>query len=359
MTIKEKILELGEETSDPSVTISFNTNRTHPETEQDRLVLKNLLSDAQSRVVEQYGEREPAELLKRIANVSSEIDFEFSLDSMHIFLSANTQEILKTTGPVQQNLAFVSNKFALRSLIDIDGRTMEYLVLLLSQGGVKLYEAMNGRISGEIKNESFPFPESPYATVSTEQASDAEKKDNLVREYFNQVDKALLNISRDSGRKCVVVCTEDNYSRLIQVADAPEMYLGDVPIDYNNCEPHQIVKQTWEIIQKVQIEEKEALLEEIRLAVSAGKVVTDLHEIFQSAIDGRADLLVVNQEFSQPVKITSDRTFELSDDAMASGTNEDIINMISWEVVKNGGRVAFTTPGQLKDYGNIALKVRY
>ena len=359
MSIKEKIIKLGEDTCEPSLTISFNTHRTRPDIEQDRLVLKNLLSEAQVQTIGKFGENKCESLLQKISQVLDGINFDQSLESMHIFVSEDTQEIVKTTWPVNQNSIYISNKFALRALIDADSQDIEYLVLVLSQGGAVLYEAKNDSIITEITNEGFPFPETSYTTENNEQASDSEKKDNLVREYFNNVDKALVKICKKSDLKCVVIATEDNYSRLMQVADVPKMYLGYAPIDYNKCQAHEIVKQSWKIIQKFKSEKKDALLTEIELAIPSGNVYTDLNEIYQAAIEGRGDILMVNQEYVQPVKMTSERTFELAEDTKAVDTNGDIVNAISFAVIKNKGKVYFTSAQELVKYGDIVLKTRY
>ena len=112
------------------------------------------------------------------------------------------------------------------------------------------------------------------------------------------------------------------------------MYLGYAPIDYNKCQAHEIVKQSWKIIQKFKSEKKDALLTEIELAIPSGNVYTDLNEIYQAAIEGRGDILMVNQEYVQPVKMTSERTFELAEDTKAVDTNGDIVNAISFAVIK-------------------------
>lgn len=359
MAIKEIILELGEKTSDPSVTISYNTHRTHPENEQDRVVLKNLLSEAQERLMSNYKQSDISELLKKISRISDEIDNEHNLESMHIFLSNDSQKIVKTTWPVPQNAAFISEKFALRGLIEADSRSKEYLVLLLSQGGAILYEALNDSVVNEVKDGGFAFPETPYLTENNEQASDAEKKDNLVREYLNVIDKALLQVCRKTDLKCVVVCLEDTYSKLMQITDDSGIYLGHVAIDYNKSEPHEIVMQSYELIQGIQTIERKELLEEIEIAVSSDKVISDLQEIFQAAIDGRGELLIVNQDFVQAVKMTSDRTFEISDDTQGRELIGDIVNAITFEILKNKGRVAFATAKELSSHGDIVLKTRY
>ena len=68
---------------------------------------------------------------------------------------------------------------------------------------------------------------------------------------------------------------------------------------------------------------------------------------------------MVNQEYVQPVKMTSERTFELAEDTKAVDTNGDIVNAISFAVIKNKGKVYFTSAQELVKYGDIVLKTRY
>ena len=87
--------------------------------------------------------------------------------------------------------------------------------------------------------------------------------------------------------------------------------------------------------------------------------MTDLQEIFQASIDGRADLLIVHQDFSQAVLMTSDRTFELTNDRTEQNAIDDITSNIAWEVLSKKGRVFFTSQDEIKELGNIVLKTRY
>ena len=96
--------------------------------------------------------------------------------------------------------------------------------LLLSQSGVTLYNAVNDGISNEIKNDDFPFSENSHYVTDHDKRSDSKLMDNMVREYFNKIDKAVMKMYNETGLHCVVICTEDNYSRLMQVADKPAIY---------------------------------------------------------------------------------------------------------------------------------------
>jgi len=57
--------------------------------------------------------------------------------------------------------------------------------------------------------------------------------------------------------------------------------------------------------------------------------------------------------------MTSDRTFELTNDKTEQDAVDDITNKIAWEVLSKKGRVFFTSQEEIKDLGVIVLKTRY
>src|SRR5690606_27755219 len=107
------------------------------------------------------------------------------------------------------------------------------------------------------------------------------------------------------------------------VADKPEIYHGFVKIDYNRRAPHQIVQQTWRLINSLQQERIAKAIEEMKEAVAHGKVVKDLQEIYQAAIDGRGDLLIIHRNFAQPVLMKTERTFDVIEDPKTQGAIDD------------------------------------
>ena len=359
MTIRQKLEALATEKNTPCVTISLNTHRTHPDNTQDVIQLKNLLKEAEERVVKEFGKRPVSSLLEKLSSVESEIDVNYNLDSLHIYLSNDTKEIIKSAWSTNENGVHISDTFDIRSLIKSYNRSEEYFILLLSQSGVKLYNAVNDGISNEIKNDDFPFSENPYYVIDHEKRSDSKIMDNMVREYFNKVDKAVVKMYNETCLHCIVICTEDNYSRLMQVADKPAIYHGYANIDYNNTTTHHIAKQSWEIVKELQRNRRTEAISEIKEAVGHGNVLTDLQEIYQASIDGRGDLLMVYEDFAQPVYMTSDRNFELITDTTKPDVIDDITSNIAWEVLSKNGRVFFTTHDEIKDLGKIVLKTRY
>ncbi|MDR0801773.1 hypothetical protein [Fluviicola sp.] len=359
MNLKEQLQNLSAERNTPCVTISLDTHRTHPDNKQDEILFKNLLKEAEERVINEFGKRPAAALLEKMEKVTSAIDFNYNLDSLHVFLSNDTQEIIKSAWKTSNSGVHISDSFAIRSLIKTLNRTEKYLIMLLSQSGVHLYEAVNDGVTDEIKTSGFPFPENRHYNTFPDKGSDPKHLDDLVREFFNKVDKALVRVYNETQLHCIVICTEDNYSRLQQVADKPEIYLGYANIDYNNTAPHHVASQAWEIIKTLQKKRRSDAIIEMKEAVSQGNVLTDLQEIYQAAIDGRGELLIVYQEFSQPVVMQSDRTFDIVSNPAGENAIDDITSSIAREIMSRKGRIVFTSQDEIKDLGDIALKVRY
>lgn len=78
---------------------------------------------------------------EKISTVVGKIDKNYNLESLHIFLSNNTLEIIKSELPTTDNKVHISENLALRPIIKDYLRSEEYLIMLLSQGGVNVYKA--------------------------------------------------------------------------------------------------------------------------------------------------------------------------------------------------------------------------
>lgn len=359
MTLKKQLETLAAVKGTPCVSISLNTHRTFPENAQDDIVLKNLLKEAENRVLAEFGKRPSSDLLEKISKVATRIDHNYNLDSLHIFLSDTTQEIIKSSWPVRENTVHISESFALRPIIKEYSRKEEYLILLLSLGGAKVYKALNNSITSEVENEDFPFLELKHPLTIPKMQSDAELIDNIVRDHLNQIDKAIVKLHNVTDLPCIVIATEDNYSRLLQVADKPHIYCGYDAIDYNNTAEHQISQQGWAIISSLQQKERTEAIQEMKEAIAQWTVLTDLQEIYAAAIDGRGELLIVHENFSQSVMMIDERTFDLINDNTLPRAIDDITSTIVWEVLSKKGRVYFTAQEEIKDLGKIVLKSRF
>lgn len=356
---KDKLEKLASERSYPCVTISMNTHRTAPDNQKDVVELQKLIKEAHEHVVNEFGQHEVNNLLEKIDNLEKEIDVNYNLDSLHIFLSDTTTEIVISSWPTLKNTVSVAENFVIKPLIKDFNRLEEYLILVLSQSDVRLLHAINDSISGEIKNDDFLFAKNPHFSADQDKSGDGKQVDNRIRDFFNQIDKALVKIHNKTGMNVVVICTENNWSRLMQVADKPSIYLGNISINYNDTANHSLAAEAWKIVVAIQEEGRLRAIKEMQEAAGHGKVITDLLEIFQAVQAGRGDLLITHDDYHQAVKMSGQYTFSLADDVTLPGVIDDITSDIAWEVISKKGRAIFTSQEEFKPFGKIALKVRY
>lgn len=357
MTILQQLEKLAEEKGAPCLSISLNTHRTFPDSTQDAILLKKLKHQAEEQLIATYGKRMDSALLENLRGI--EIDPNHNLDSLHIFISNNTLEIVKLALPTTQNKMSIGASFEIRDLIQAQTRTEEYMILLLSQTGTHLYKVINDEVIEEVREQGFPFPENAHFNDNEARKSDSKLLDDLLREYFNAIDKALTKVQHSTKLNTIVLSTENNYSQLMQVADNEGIYLGHAKLDYNHMSPSHLAKQGFELLKALQLKHRKAAIEETKEAVGQGNVLTDLQEIYTAANNGQGDLLMVYQDFSQAVRIGEGQTLELVDVKNTPGVIDDITSEIAWQVLSKKGRVYFTNQEEIKDLGQIVLKTRY
>ena len=366
----KKLEGLATERSNPCVTISMITHQTHPENAPDLLTLEALLKEAKRRILSEFAEEDVSALLKNIAEIEEEMDvnyLNYTLNSLHIFLSNRTKEVIKSMFKVPENAVQVGDRFALKPLIKDFNQTEEYYILLISQSGAQLYHALNNMILGEISNDDFPFDVSlkdqkinkDHHYKDPQELTDPGRVENNILEYLNLIDKATVKMHRETGLPCVVVSTEHNYSRLKKIADVPAIYIGYATVDYNQIAPHALAIKAWKVVNEVQEQRIAEEIKEMQEAVGHGLVFTDLSDIFRAAKEGKGDLLIVNEDFHQAVKMNGELAFDLVNDSKQKGVIDDITNEIAWDVFSKNGRVVFTHQEEIKTLGDIALKVRY
>ncbi len=356
---KDKLEKLAIERSNPCVTISMNTHRTKSDSQKDIDEFQKLIAEAHEHVANEFGHLEVSDLLEKIDHLEQEIDFNYNLDSLHIFLSDSTKEIVKSSWPILKNTVSVAENFVIKPLIKDFNRLEEYYILVLSQSDVRLLHAINDNIAEEIKSDEFPFDKNSYFLTDQEKTSDGKQADNKIREFFNQIDKAVVKIHHKTDMNVVVICTENNWSRLLQVADKPSIYLGNISINYNDTANHSIASEAWQIVNAIQKKNRMKAIQEMQEAAGHGKVITDLLEIFLAVQAGRGDLLITHDDYHQSVKMDGQYSFHLVDDVTLPGVIDDITSDMAWEVISKKGRAIFTSEEEFKSLGNIALKVRY
>lgn len=352
------IEKLAKENSAPCVTISLNTHRTHPDNLVVTNKLKILIKEAKEKVTSDYSQNDIKLVLEKLDSIESEIDENYLLDSLNVFISANTRIIVISPWKVSNNF-YVAEHFALKPLIKILNNTQEYLILLLSLSGVKLYHAINDLIVEEVKNASFPFNIETHFLIDHNNLNYNHSIATLQNVFFKNIDRSLAKYTKDSHLKYIVVSTEDNFHKIKNASDNPDIYIGHSNIVGNDESKQTLAKECWVIVQELHKQANEKAIEEMQNSKGSGLLIENIHGIYKEAKAGRGEILVLNQNYKQIALMKEDDTFELLKDNTIPNAIDDITNEIIWEVISHKGKVIFTDDEDNNSSNNISLKLRY
>jgi len=249
-SIAKKLSQLKNCKDSICVVISLPTHRSFPENKQDDILLKNLAAEAEKNVIHKHGKRDTVKIIETLQSIPDTIKSDYNLDSLHVFISEQTFEVVRLPLKMNTSEVIISDHFDTNYVQKFLDESKEYLILVLGQGGVHIYNALNNHILHEVRNEDFPFAENRHYITHADKASDGKKLDHGVKEYFNHVDKAVQLLCRSTGLKTIVVSTPRNYQHLMTVADNTGSYLAHSKINYNDIAMHTLGKQAWEEISK-------------------------------------------------------------------------------------------------------------
>ncbi|MFN3918214.1 MAG: hypothetical protein ACK4K0_10775 [Flavobacteriales bacterium] len=352
--INETLRKVKDIKSNPCVSIILNTHRTHPDNKKDGITLKNLVTEAENRLLDEFDKRSIVPILEKIHDLASRIDHYINLDSMAIFVNESMAEVVRMPISVE-NRVIIDTTFATRDLVRAMHQSEHYYVLCVSHSKARLIEAYNDKVVREYTGV-FPMENSHYTTNKEEKTT--EKTDHLVREFFNIVDKQLQLIYKANPLPVVLAAEERNQSHYREVADKKKMYIASIHKTRDNDKAHEIVTDAWVEVSRVLAENQASAVNDLEQAQQQNKAISDVTEIYRFAKEGRADTLFVEKDFFQPALVNGENV-QLVDNAKVPGVVDDIIDETIEFVLANGGNVVFLPSGALSKYQKMGLKVRY
>lgn len=355
----DKILEkLKSETSDCCVTIVLKTHRTKPEDGQDPIRLKNLIREAEVRLLNLYDKRITTLLIDKLNGLAASINHTYNLEGLALFVNENVAEYVRLP-IVVENRVVVDKTFATRDLIRALHRAASYFVLVLSRDNARLIEAFNDQVKQEL-DQPFPIENLHLHPVDRTDAALGNRQTNLMLEFFNRVDKQLNKVVRENPLP-VLICTEgSNFHQYLKVADRQEIIVGHLNGSKQNEKAHHIIEEAWPVIRQINEKHNQERLQELAGALGAGKLVTDYNDIWTAVQDGKGKTLFIQQGYFQPARLENG-ILELVPAEQVGEINvvDDIIDEMIEMNLKNGGDAVFLSKIELESFNGLALTTRY
>lgn len=339
------------------VTIIMNTHRTKPDNEKDSIQLKNLVSETEKRLHEEFDKRDVWPIMENLNKVVEDIDHNYHLDSLFLCANADFADFTRLAVEVEDRVV-VDDNFATRDLIRSLQQNNAYFVLALNKHKVRLIEAFNDKLVKEW-GKAFPMDNYLY-TTDTEKLSHGDYQDRLTEEFFNRADKELWENIKDHPLPVVLAADARNQEHYMKVCNEKDAILGHIRQFPEDTPAYGIIQEAWKEVHSVMRKKNEERMGELRKAVSQQKFFSDINDIWTAIQNGQGATLFVRKGYFHP-GIIKDNRIELVDDSKRSepGIMDDIIDEMIEANRSFGGDTVFIESDDMVDFQNVALVTRY
>jgi hypothetical protein len=346
----------------PAVSIVCPTHRTAPANAQDPIRLRGLIGEARDRIIEEYGKRDAAAVIERIEQIGSDIDHQHTLDTLVIMATADESHIFHL--PVREDArVIVDETFYTRPLVRALNRTPHYHVLVLSEQPTRLFEGFGDAVV-EVRGGGFPLahggPGDESRLPDGWGVNKSAVRDEHHRRFFSDVGARLSSIQGDDPRPVVLLGVPRYLAFARETAGLGDRVIGTVEGSYDRASAHEISQLTWPVVEAYLADRRSRAAEDLAAAVGTGRFASTLERVWQMAVDGRVDRLMVEKGYSQPGTITHDgRRIRPTAAADAPGVVDDLVDECIEAVIERGGEVVFVDDGTLTEHGRIGSILRY
>lgn len=341
-----------------SITIILNTHRTLPDNQKDAILLKNLVKEAEKRLLDDFPKREVEGLIDKLNTLADKINHRENLESLILFVNQHVSTFIRLPIPVVDRVV-IDHTFATRDLIRKMHNRVNYYVLVLSRDEARLIEASNDKV---IQEFGTPFPlENTLSSIALTDPSNVNRRQNLVEEFFNRVDKAVIAIWNENPLPVLITTEQESYATYKKIADRPQILL-DIFLNRDRRveKDHAIVSDAWEIVREYNIQKNNEQKAALKKAVTQNKFLSDTNDIYRAIKAGRVQTLFIEQGLFQPAVIENDLITYVPDERRDElGVIDDIYDELIELNMEFGGDVVFLPKGELDKFNGFGAITRY
>lgn len=346
----------------PALTITLPTHRTAPQNQQDPIRVKNLVKQAVTRLLQEFNKREIESLLARLEKLVSEIDYRYTLDGLALFVNRDFARAFQLPFTLEERIV-VDETFYTRPLVFAMNRTPRYWALVLSEKPTRLYEGTRD-VLVEIRDGGFPMThEGPGGERPLPGGFGVKKsayRDEYHRKFFRQVDAALKPFLANDPLPLAVIGVDRFLAFFNEVTAHRSAILTTLTGSHDKTSPHELSKLLWPLVEANLNMRRQQALSELDKAVSEGRFVSTVGEVWRLANEGRGRLLLVEKDFHFPARLDkTGRHLIPAEDATAPDVIDDAVDEIIETVLNKQGQIVFVDNGQLAAHQRIVLLLRY
>ncbi len=354
--LKNEILKLQKDVIYPSISILMPTSRVTVESNQEKILLKNLTNELEEKLKYKVNRKEAELLLNKVREITNEIDFFKLSEGLGIFVNENTSFVVKFPFKVPA-MTVIDDTFETKFLINQYNHSLEYYLLNLNEKETSLFVGFN-EILEVVKTNDFPFAITDIVEISYEQgtwhydSAMLEKIRQFVREANRRFRK---NVEYEVP---LIISGVNKILSLFEDLSDYKLLIGKIEGSYTSADLPKLGKKASVIVNSYLNELKEKVYHQFKESFGYKKASFGLLDVWNLANQGRVEVLLVEENYHQPAR------FEGNQPVFVEETNdkmlvEDIVDETIELVFKQKGKVYFYEDGRLREYQRIGAILRY
>lgn len=357
------------------ISLFMPTHRMGTETQQNQIRYRNLLREAEEKLIESdLRPQEIKEFLQPAQDLIGDIPFwQNQSDGLALYVSPVSFNYFRL--PINfEELVIVTNRFHLKPIIPAATGDMEFFILAITQKDVRLIKGSRYGAE-EIDLEAVPETVAEFfrfdvlekelqfhtrrhpAAFQGVGGGTEDPKDDILR-YFKQVDKGLKVLMKGSHAPLVFAGVEYLYPIYKEANTYPHLMDDAITGNPEGLTADELHDQAWPFVEPVFEKEKKETINLYKELSGTGRASNDIKEIVPAARHGRIDTLFVAVGLQQWGRYTTD-TDEviLQDNATLNST--DLLDYAAIQTLLNGGVVYAVAPDEVPDRTSLAAVFRY
>jgi hypothetical protein len=364
----------------PCISMFMPTHRTGAEIQQNQIRLRNLLREAEEKLLD--GGLRTAEakaLLEPVSGLLGNVIFwRQQSDGLAVFLSADVFSYYCL--PIDfDELIVVADRFHVRPLLPVLGSDGRFYILTLSQNEIRLYESTKQSIR-EIELETIPkniadalhYDELEKqvrfhrgtsrggergSMLSGGGANLDDMKENILK-YFRQINRGLHSLLKDERVPLVLAGVDYLFPIYREANTYPSLIDEGIAGNPKGISTELLHKQALQIIKPYFQKAEDDALAQYRQSSGTGLTSNDIKEIVPAAYHGRVGLLFISTG-QQPWGVFDPESNEVQLHRTMKSDSEGLLDFSVIQTFLNGGSVFSIAREKMPDDTSVAAVFRY
>jgi hypothetical protein len=356
----------------------MSMHRSGPETQQDPIRFKNLVREAEERLIA-HGLRvsEAKELLEPTERlIGGSLFRQHQSDGLAVFLSMGALDSYLVPF-VFDELAVVANRFHIKPLLPLLSGDGRYYVLAISQNKVRLLQGTHYSITevdlvgapgnlAETLRDDDSRKELRFRTSASGgkgkravmgYGNVVDDKENL-RRYFRQIDVGLHEVLRNERAPLVLAGVDYLHPIYKEVNTYPHLMNEGVAGNPDRLSAEELHKQAWTVVRPYFQRTQQEAVDKYKQLAGSLQASNGVGTIIPAAYHGRVELLFVVADLQQW------GTFDPGTDAIhlnkkEKAGDEDLSEFAAIHTLLNGGTVYVVESERMPDNTSFAAVFRY